>query len=243
MHLRINYQCKCTENFFINIKILIFVEIFSAMDAKTKYAIVIGRQFGAGGKALGAELAKRLGIRCYDKTLLSRAAESLGFRKELMANADERKPSIFRSFLNCNPGIANEQIAGSPMHGDSLYKIQSEVITKLAERESCIFVGRTADYVLREHPCMVSVFLHADRAHRIDRICKRGDADYHSAPDILNKRDRERQKYYNYYTGRKWGDSATYDITLNASGIPIDKLASIVIEYLNCKAGCNVNKI
>lgn len=214
------------------------------MKPDTRFAIVIGRQFGSGGKELGSELAARLAIPCFDKTLLSEAAQRFGFKKEILANADEKKPSVLRSFLNCNPGISNDQYGLASMSGDSLYRIQSKVISQLADEGSCIFVGRTADYVLRDHPCVVSVFLHASDRHRINRICARGDAgNEKEASELLAKRDRQRQKYYDYYTGRRWGVGSTYDLCLNASDIDIKSIASIVIDYLNCKAAYIVNKI
>ena len=201
------------------------------------FVIVIGRQFGSGGKELGAELSERLGIPCYDKTILNEAACEIGFRKEIFSRSDEKKPSLFRSFFNCNPGIATESCASPSLCADTVYAMQSETISRLAQRGPCIFVGRTADYILRDHPRMVSIFLHASRQERIRRICRRKDASCEKdACELLARRDKERQNYYEYYTGRKWGDAATYDLTLNATGIPAPWLAAVVISYLNSKA-------
>lgn len=207
------------------------------------FHLIIGRQFGSGGKELGKKIAERLGIPCYDKSLLVAAAERLGLRADLLRNKEEKRPSRLRSFLSCNPGINSDNI-GNNFDSSSIYSVQTNVIRQLSIENSCVFVGRTADYILRDHKRMLSIFLHAAPQWRARRIVERGDAaNIREAHDLLIKKDKERQSYYNYYTGRKWGEASTYHLTADTSIIPIDILTEFIIDILNRNHNIIVNKL
>ena len=207
------------------------------------YYIVIGRQFGSGGKELGQELSKRLGIPCYDKTLIAKASERFGLTPEIIAKADERRPSALKSFFSCNPGAPDGQYPAT-MDKETLYAIQSNVIRQLAAEGPCIFVGRTADYILRDEPGLFSIFLHAGQSERIKNICRRGDAScMRNAEACIAKKDKERQSYYQYYTGKKWGMAENYHLCIDTSKFSIPQLADIICSCLNMNMHFNVSTL
>ncbi len=200
------------------------------------FIIVIGRQYGAGGRKLGKKLAEALNVPYYDKELLSEAADALGFSKELFRNADERKPSVLRSFLSFNYGSPSASFSSYTLSDDNLYRAQSNVIKSICEKGSCVIVGRTADYVMREHPGLLSVFIHAPEEHRAKNILDRGEAK--SMKDALEKArkfDRSRESYYNYFTNRHWGQADNYDLTFNSSRLRIEDIMPLIIASLSNK--------
>ncbi len=198
------------------------------------FVIVIGRQFGAGGRKLGKKLAETLGVPYYDKELLAEAAESMGFSQDIFQKADERKPSFLRSFLSFNLGSTSASFDNYAINNENLYRTQSEVIRSICKKGSCIIVGRTADYVMREHPGLLSIFIHAPEEHRAKTVIARGEAATHSeALDKVRKNDRTRESYYNYYTNRNWGKASNYDFTFDSSKIPYDKIVSLITDL--CK--------
>lgn len=197
--------------------------------------IVIGRQFGSGGRKIGKLISRRLGYDYYDKELLAEAAQSLGFSQEIFIAHDERKPSPLRSLLQGIYGIA-DNFHDTSICGESLYHAQSEVIKQICEKRSCVIVGRTADYILRNHPGLVSVFLHAPVDERARQIVKRGDAaDIDSAKELARKNDRERESFYNYYTGGGWGKAASYHLSVDASCLEDETIAEMIISFAKAK--------
>lgn len=193
------------------------------------FVIVIGRQFGAGGRTLGLELSKRLGVPYYDKELLNKASERFGFRPEIFDKADEKRPSLLQALLSFNYHSAAGSYATSAMGSGEIYQAQSNVIRQIADEGSCIIVGRTADYVLRDHPRLLSVFLHADMADRVKAIRRRGDCKTDAeAEEMANKYDRMRQEYYTYFTGRNWGQASNYDLSLNTSKLDIEGAVNLI---------------
>ena len=197
--------------------------------------IVIGRQFGSGGRLIGKQVAARLGIPYYDKELLSEAAKSLGFSTEVFASADERKPSVFSSFLQGFYSVP-EHYHSTSMNTDRLYTAQSEVIRKICEMGSCVIVGRTADYVMRDHPGLVSVFLHAPAEWRAAKIVARHDTTApEQAVEMARRRDKDRESYYNYFTGRHWGRASNYHLTIDSSLIPEDTVVDMIVEFAKAK--------
>ncbi len=200
------------------------------------FIIVIGRQYGAGGRLLGKKLAEKLNIPYYDKELLSEAADSLGFSKELFLKADEKKPSILRSFISFNYGSFSDSFSHETLTEDNLYRAQSEVIKTICSKGSCVMVGRTADYVMRDHPGLLSVFIHAPEMHRAESIVARGETtSIDEAIDKLRKCDKSRESYYNYFTNRQWGKADNYDLTFNSSRISLDGILTLIISHLSNK--------
>lgn len=208
-----------------------------SMDKRPLHTIiVIGRQFGSGGRRIGKLISERLQCPYYDKELLSKTAESMGYAREIFDLHDEKKPSPFRTLLQGVYGIA-DNFHDTSMSAEHLYKEQSRVIRELAEKGSCVIVGRTADYVMRHHPGLVSVFLHAPVELRARAIVKRGDSiSEEQAIDLANKHDHNREKYYNYYTGReRWGKADNYHISIDASSLSDSEIADIIIDYARKK--------
>lgn len=197
--------------------------------------IVIGRQFGSGGRQIGRLLAAKLGIRYYDKELLSEAAVSLGYAPEIFAQADERRPSPLRSLLQGVYGIA-DNFHTTSMSRERLYHAQSLVIQKICSMGSCVIVGRTADHVMRHHPGLVSVFLHAPLEKRAEMIVRRNDArTAESAMEMARKFDHAREGYYNYFTGRNWGSASNYHLSLDTSAISGEDAIGVIIEYARAR--------
>ncbi|MEZ3551437.1 MAG: cytidylate kinase-like family protein [Muribaculaceae bacterium] len=197
--------------------------------------IVIGRQFGSGGRKIGKGIAKRLGIPYYDKALLSKAAESLGFAPEIFAAADEKKPSPFRSLLQATYGIGDNFHATS-ICGEKLYTVQSDVIRRICDKGPCVIVGRTADHVLRNRAALISVFIHSPIEKRVARIVMRSDcANSDSAAEMARKHDHDREQYYNYFTGRQWGKASNYHLTIDSSIISEEDAIDFIVGFVKSR--------
>lgn len=194
--------------------------------------ISIGRSFGAGGRAIGKCLSSQLGIPVFDKELLKESAEEFGFSKDVFLRADEKRPSMFRRLVTHAYGI-QESYNSDTLSPENIYQAQSLVIRSIAKRGSCIIIGRTADYILRDFPGLLKIFVHAPLAYRASKIVERGDAtDDVEAIELARIKDRNRQEYYNYFTGRKWGEASNYDLTLDSSLLPPEENAEFIIGYL-----------
>lgn len=199
-----------------------------------KFVINIGRQLGSGGKAVGERLAERFGIPVYDKRLIKMAAEHSGFGQEFFEKADEKPAKgFFATLLGYlrSPFAGDDAIYNNPLSHDALFKMQSDVIRQLAERESCIFVGRCADYILRENPRCVNVFITADDEDRCRRICARQGCTPAEAQDLMERVDARRASYYNYYSSRTWGVASTYHLCVNSSVLGDEGTAGFILEF------------
>ncbi len=191
--------------------------------------IVIGREFGSGGRALGRELSKRLSVPFYDKELLHQAAKQFGISLPEFERNDERKPSVLRSMVESAFGMCPAN--SSNVNSDTLHALQSCVIEKLARQGGAVFVGRTADYVLRNNPRLLSIFVHCDEEGRARRIVKRGDCKtQEEALDMARRNDRLRQSYYNFYTGRQWGNAANYHLCIDLGKLGLQTAVDIVLH-------------
>lgn len=200
-----------------------------------QYTITIGRQFGAGGRELARGISEAFGIPYYDKELLVEAARESGLDKGLFERSDERFPSFVSGALSFNMGVsALPWYAPSSLADDSVYHILSDVMHSIADRGPCVFVGRSADYVLRDHPSpRVDIFVHASMDDRVRRILARGDkADSQKARVLAGKADKLRASYYNFFTDKRWGDSASYDLSVNSSKLSTDAIVGLVAGFL-----------
>ncbi len=194
--------------------------------------IVVGRQFGSGGRGIGKALAEAYGLEYYDKEVLSEAARKFGYNPEIFARYDEKRPSPLRSFLSNAFGVAESY--ENSMSSESIYERQSRVIRELASRKGCVFVGRSADYVLRDHPNLVSIFLHAPIEHRGREIVRRGDAEtLEKGVEIARKLDEKRRDFYNYFTGRAWGKADNYHLSLDSSLLGHDGSLEVIKAYID----------
>ncbi len=194
--------------------------------------VTIGRQFGSGGREIGRKLADSLGIAFYDKELLAAAARDSGLSKDIFELHDE-KPT--HSFLYSLVMDTYAMGYGTPTYVDmpinqKVFLAQFDSIRKIAQNESCVIVGRCADYALEGLIDYTSVFIHGDMGDRINRIMKTYNLNESGASDLISKTDKKRASYYNYYTNKKWGNSVNYDLTFNSSSLGIEGCVDLV-EY------------
>lgn len=198
--------------------------------------ISIGRSFGAGGRSIGRHLSSLLGIPFYDNELLMEAAQEFGFSRSIFMRADEKRPSVFKRLVTQMYGVQETFNIQNSLTAENIYQAQSLVIRAIAKRESCIIIGRTADYILRDFPGLLKVFLHAPLSYRALKIVERGDAaDVEQAMELARLKDRTRQEYYNYFTGRDWGSSANYDLTFDSSLLSPQQAAELISSYLHLR--------
>lgn len=202
------------------------------------FVVNIGRQLGSGGREIGEKLADRLGIGFYDKELINLASEESGLCPEFFEKADE-KPSqgiIGGLFGMRFPFISDGAIpATNCLSNDALFKVQSDVIRRLASENSCLFVGRCADYILREHPRCVNIFIAASLQDRIARLCRMHSISEEAAEEMMEKADKRRSAYYNYYSFNTWGAAATYHLCIDSSVLGIDGTVDFLEEFIERK--------
>lgn len=199
-----------------------------------KFVINIGRQLGSGGRTVGEIIARRLNIRLYDKELINLAAEQSGLCPEFFEKADEKES---RGVISTLIGYLRAPFAGddsrvvSVLSNDALFKIQSDVIREVAAREPAVFVGRCADYILRDHPRCVNVFVTAHDSDRCERICRRQGCTPEEARVLMERIDGRRASYYNYYSSRTWGVASTYHLCVNSSLLGDEGTADFILEF------------
>ena len=202
-----------------------------------QYVITIGRQFGSGGRSIAEKLAKKLDIKFYDKELISIAAKESGISPEVFAKADERMSNSLLYTLSTglyNYGSGFSAMGDLPMN-DRLYILQHKIIKEIAEKENCVIVGRCADYVLRDNPKRVSIFIYADMEYRKEQSIKKHGIDPAHAEHIINKTDKNRANYYSFYSGQKWGQAENFDLCIDSSKLDEDKIVDLIAEYINMR--------
>ena len=204
---------------------------------ENNYVITIGRQLGSGGKDIGDLLAKHLDIPCYDKELIQLASKESGLQKEFFQEADEKtRFSFFGNFFGFRSGYMGDS-SNNYICNEALFKIQSDVIRSLAEKETCIFVGRCADYILRDHPRHLSVFITADLPDRIRKIAADQSISEKEAFALIEQTDKKRAGYYNYYTNKTWGMSTSYELCINSSVLGIEATARFILALIKQQFG------
>ncbi len=201
--------------------------------------ITVGRQFGSGGRELGRLLARDLGISYYDKELLFEAAKSAGVSPEFFERRDERSPSFFNGLFSFAFGHTplSYYSGSTSISDDGIYKAYSDFMRALATRESCVIVGRTADYILRDHPRCVNLFVHAPVEERVRRIMRRSPeiTDPAKARAMAERTNKLRANYYNFYTDKTWGDAASYDLTFDSSLLDMGQIVDMVKHYMRLR--------
>ena len=190
--------------------------------------INIGREFGSGGRAVAAELGRLLGIPVYDNELITKAAEESGFSKQLFAGKDEKR-SLFSISSFFSSG--RYSMSDNYLSDNELFKIQGNVIRKLAEEGPCIFIGRCSDYILRDRNDTLDVFICAPMEERISRISEREMISREDAEDLIIRKDRTRKTYYDYFTFGDWGMASNYDLCIDSSKLGIEGTARIIIDF------------
>lgn len=200
------------------------------------YVISIGRQLGSGGKEIAEKLGKRLDIKVYDKTLLEVAARESGLDTTVFEMADEQETSgFFNGLFSIHGSMSNYMPGESCMANDKLFEIQSETIRELAEKEACIIVGRCSEYVLREHPKKIGIFITADTKDRIERIMKMEGIGHDKAVEFMEKGDKRRRSYHDYYATTHWGEARSYDICVNSSLMGIDGTVEFLYNLIKSR--------
>ena len=196
-----------------------------------KIIITIARQYGSGGREIGERVAKILGIPLYDKEIITDAAAKGSLDEDIIKKVDESAANSLLYTL-----AMGSNILGTTMHfgykmplNDKLFILQSEVIKEYAKEGSCVIIGRCADYVLRDEPNILRLFIHGDLDHRQKRVAERHpELKATQIIDVINKTDKRRSSYYNFYTGNKWGKFDNYDMTINSSTLGLEHTAQAI---------------
>lgn len=203
-----------------------------------KHIIInIGRQLGSGGHDIGRMLALDFQAKYYDRELLNLAAKESGLSEKIFEQNDEKK-GFFRGLLNLgSPHVSSGSVYKSGVSQESLFQFQSEAIKKAANEGSCVFVGRCADYVLRNLPNTVSVFVTASMDYRVQQIMNKRHLDEDAARKFIEQGESERSTYYNYYTGKKWGAAESYDLCIDSSVLGLVETEKIIAQFIKKKFG------
>lgn len=202
-----------------------------------KLIITIGRECGSGGRHIGRRLAEELGIKYYDKELLTEAAKKSGLCRELFETHDEKPTNSFLYSLVMDTyamGYSNSAYMDMPLN-HKIFLAQFDTIKQLASEESCVIIGRCADYALGGYPNVVSVFITADDDDKIRTLMERHQISESKAKDLMIKTDKKRASYYNYYSNKRWGDSKSYDLCINSSKIGDAGAIELIKEYVELK--------
>ena len=210
-----------------------------------KLIVAIGREYGSGGREIGEKLANRLGIKFFDKELLTLVAKESGYCEEILQKNDEQPTNSFLYSLVMDTYASNGYAASNhftelPLN-HKVFLAQFDVTKNLAQRESCVIVGRCADYALADNPDCFSVFIHSRMDFRVKRVREYNPEkvfkDDNKVMDFINKIDRKRANYYNYYSNKKWADARSYDLCVDSSILGIDKTVDFITEYAKMRYG------
>ena len=207
------------------------------MKENKRLVITIGRQYGSGGREIGARLAKDLGLGIYDKNILRLNSDESGIKESFYHMADEKAGNklLYRIVKSLAPELGTPSLGPDLIAADNLFRFQSEVIRKLAAEEDCVIIGRCADYVLDGFDGLVKVYLYADMDYRVERITQLG---YYEPKDVkknIKRIDRERRDYHRYYTGRDWENVENYDLMLNTARLGTEGAVEAVKGYLRLR--------
>ena len=201
----------------------------------TKIIINVGRQIGSGGHIIAEKLAEEFGCKCYDRELLNLAAKESGFSEKFFEQNDEQKGFFKALFHTHLPFLSDSNFYHNDFSQEGLYKFQSDAIRKAADEGNCVFVGRTADYVLRDYKNVINIFITANIDDRIKAVCKRKNIDRAAARKFITNHEEERASYYGYYTGKKWGHSESYDLCINSSLLGLEETEKFIEEFIRKK--------
>ncbi len=199
-----------------------------------KSVVTIGRQYGSGGREIGEQLAKLMQVPFYDRELIALAAEKSGVSPEVYANIDETATNSLLYALSTGAYMFSghfNTLSDLPLN-DKLYIIQNNLINELVKQGPCVIVGRCADFILRDHPDTVSVFIHSPLKTRVERISKKENLTPQVAESRIVKTDKKRANYYNFYTNRTWGDITNYNVSLDSSVFGTEGTAKMLFKYI-----------
>jgi cytidylate kinase len=194
--------------------------------------ITIGRQLGSGGRVIAQKLAQEFDCQFYDREILNLAAKESGFSEKIFEQNDEHKGFLKSLFHMRVPLVSDVNFYKSDISQERLFQFQSDAIRKAAQKSNCVFVGRCADYILRDMPNVVNVFVTADIDWRAEQVIKRHQCTKEEALKIIHHAESSRASYYNYYTGKRWGDAASYDLCVDASILGIDATEQYIADFI-----------
>lgn len=199
--------------------------------------ITIARQYGSGGRTVGKMLAKELNISYYNSNLLSLASEESGISERLFVQMDEKlKNSPFlRRTTDIYTGELIPPESNDFVSAKNLFNYQAQVIKRLAKTESCVIIGRAADFVLKDYPNVISVFVHASKEFNLARAMEHNSMTESEMKKFIEKTDKYRSEYYRHYTGREWTDARNYDLCLNSGKLGFDKCVEEIKAYMKVR--------
>ena len=202
------------------------------MENNKHIIICVGRQLGSGGHDIARMLALDFNAKYYDQELLNLAAKESGISEKFFEQNDEKR-GIFRSLFHMHAShVGDNNMYNNDFSQENLFKFQSDAIMKAADEGSCVFVGRCADYVLRERPNVVSVFISASKRFRIDQIMAKQHLDVPEANKYIKQRESQRASYYNYYTGKKWGSAESYVLCIDSSVLGLQATEKFIADFI-----------
>ena len=213
--------------------------------AKTNMIITIGRQYGSAGYEIGTKLAEELGVQIYDSEMLKRAAKESGICEELFEKHDEKPTNSFLYSLIMDTyslGYSSSGFADMPIN-HKVFLAQFDAIKKIANEGPCVLVGRCADYALEERDDVINVFIYADMEQRIRRIARKYNLSDGKAKDVIQKTDKKRASYYNYYSNKEWGNAKCYDLCLNSGKLGVDGTVKAIVEYIKIREAAKDTKL
>ncbi len=201
-----------------------------------KFVITIARQYGSGGRTIGQMLAKELGVEYYDKDLIIKASEESGINVDLFAKADERSKSLFSKLKKKNYG-GDVLSPDSPdfTSEENIFNYQAKIIRDLAEKESCIIIGRAADFILKDRDDVLSVFVHAPQYFLMEQAAKKHSMSDRELEKYIAKIDKDRADYYKAHTGREWTDARNYHLCLDSSRLGFERCVEEIIAYMKIR--------
>lgn len=204
-----------------------------------KVIVTIARQYGSGGKTIGQMLAKDMGIPFYSREILRMASDDSGIREELFNQADERLRSnpLFGASKKIYSGGLISPESDDFVSSENLFNYQAKIIKELAEKSSCVIVGRCADFVLKDRADVVSVFVHAPADYCMERAMERNDMSRKEMEKFIARTDKYRGDFYHYYTGNVWNDARNYDLCLNSSKLGFEKCVEEIKAYIKVRFG------
>ncbi len=202
-----------------------------------KVVITIARQYGSGGGTIGEMLAKDMGIHYYDKELIKLASEDSGINERLFVNADEKikMTKLFKMVKKVYNGQLIPPESDDFVSDHNLFNYQAKVIKQLAEEESCVMIGRCADYVLKDYDNVLSVFIHAPKDYCMEQAAKKVSMSSRELEKYIAKTDKRRAEYYKFYTGREWTDARNYDLCLDSSKLGFERCVEEIQAYLKVR--------
>lgn len=201
--------------------------------------ITIARQYGSGGKTVGEMLAKDLGIHYYDKELMKLASDDSGINEALFVKADEKVKSslLFRVAKKVYQGELIPPESDDFTSNDNLFNYQAKIIKELAKQESCVIIGRCADFVLRDYDNVLSVFVHAPEDFCLEQAAKKHSMSTRELEKYIARTDKRRAEYYKYHTGREWTDARNYDLCLDSSKLGFERCVEEIKAYIRVRFG------